>query len=803
MYTNRMRMTGTSGIDVDSIVKQLMYAEGLKLDKLKETKQKLEWTQEAYRSVTSTLDTYQNTFFNLAKPAESFRSTSMYQNYKTSLTLPDGTAARGITASPASQEAKGTHKIKVTQSAQDEQWRSVGQSGKRFQTSGSYVGSTEEISFDVMLDNKTKTIKVAAADSGSAEDFAAAVNAQFDKEFGAGKASVSVVNSGKLLFTVAGEGHTLEITNNDKARAIGFAEQDTTTTKITDKTALSSFITDASLFNSVGTNFWVNGHAISTSASMTFGELVEQVDEASEGKVKLDYDELRGQFTFTAAEPGANGKVEIDGEFLEYSGGMGFNLTESTKFTASGVLPYTGTPGAGANTTMKNLLGSTTTTFTLTVDGSTQSFAYNTESSATQEQLITNLNHTLESAYGWSPATAGVKAVAVGNRVEFQAQAGHTLTSVVQEKIAIQTEYDGELKTIEIDALDTLSPLTFQTAMQSKLDAEYGSGAVKVKFDTGKLQFETGASGHLFSIQNDAVAQRLGFAPSDSTVTSTTEYSHVTKGRDAIIEFDGVQTTRPSNSFQIGDINFKVDDEAINKEITVTVESDTDKTIENIRKFVDEYNKIFENLSKLVSTSRPKAGTYSYYEPLTDTEKEAMSEDEIEKWENKAKEGFLYRDQYVQQFLSAARSAVYQTVDTETGPLSLYKIGITTSSETSKSGQLVIDETALRKAIDDNQDIVGLFTKSSSILYGDSKTANERLAEEGIAEKLNDLISNAIGTNGYFRSKAGIKGTSSEKSNLLYDQIKKQDEAIATMLTYLEKKEDHYFSMFSKMEEAV
>lgn len=49
------RINGFSGMDIDSMVKSMMAAKRVPLDKLNQDKQVLQWTREGYRELNSVL----------------------------------------------------------------------------------------------------------------------------------------------------------------------------------------------------------------------------------------------------------------------------------------------------------------------------------------------------------------------------------------------------------------------------------------------------------------------------------------------------------------------------------------------------------------------------------------------------------------------------------------------------------------------------------------------------------------------------------------------------------------------------
>ena len=111
-----------------------------------------------------------------------------------------------------------------------------------------------------------------------------------------------------------------------------------------------------------------------------------------------------------------------------------------------------------------------------------------------------------------------------------------------------------------------------------------------------------------------------------------------------------------------------------------------------------------------------------------------MSEDEITKWEEKAKRGVLYNDSTVSTVMSQMRSALYTSVTLDDGSkFGIYNLGIKTSSEWSEHGKLQIDENAFDKAFENNEDaIIKLFTDSDT----------------GMMKKLNSVIDGAVKSSG-------------------------------------------------------
>ncbi|MDR2940614.1 MAG: flagellar filament capping protein FliD [Clostridiales bacterium] len=343
-------------------------------------------------------------------------------------------------------------------------------------------------------------------------------------------------------------------------------------------------------------------------------------------------------------------------------------------------------------------------------------------------------------------------------------------------------------KTIEIEETDTLSMFV------NKVNS--ADAGVKLSFDnlTRKFSIESVESGAVAEINmSQSFKDALGFNTRN------------TVAQDAILSVNGIETTRPTNNVDINGLKLTLNSASPGKVIDLKVTSDTSVALDSIKKFVEGYNSIVEKLNSDVSTTRIRNSSGIAYQPLTDDEKDAMSADEIEMWEEKAKEGTLYRDDILSKTLSDLRLNMYQPVELSNGKkLSLHEIGITTSSSYNDGGKLVIDEDKLMKALEERgDDVTELFTKQSSYSYSDKTNYGSRLSQEGIAERMNDLINDAAGSNGKIAQRAGFENSLSATTNDIYKQLKADYDRMEDMREYLYEKETYYYSMFSKMESAI
>lgn len=278
-------------------------------------------------------------------------------------------------------------------------------------------------------------------------------------------------------------------------------------------------------------------------------------------------------------------------------------------------------------------------------------------------------------------------------------------------------------------------------------------------------------------------------------------------GNDASITFNdgknGDQViTRSTNSFTVSGITFNLKKDFTDS-VNMSVDSDPSKAVELIKGFVDKYNEVLDKVNAKLGETRE----YSYL-PLTDTQKEAMSDDDIKAWEDKAKSGLLAGDNILRSIVTDMRNALTDSV--QGSGITLASIGIKSSSWTDK-GKLYVDENKLKNALADSPDqVFSLFTKQSDKSYtqavSDPAASSERYKENGLIYRLNDIIQDNIRTNtmnshrGALLEKAGAVGDRSEYSNSLYNQISDYDDRISEMNDELTTKENSYYDQFSKLE---
>ncbi|MEX1028722.1 MAG: flagellar filament capping protein FliD [Paenibacillaceae bacterium] len=276
--------------------------------------------------------------------------------------------------------------------------------------------------------------------------------------------------------------------------------------------------------------------------------------------------------------------------------------------------------------------------------------------------------------------------------------------------------------------------------------------------------------------------------PSGAAVGVAFNYDKVVgAGINAVVEYNTVVAEYSSNTFSINGINFtaiKVDATAA----TITVTQDVDSVYNSIKNLVDKYNELTSFVNTKLTESK-----YRDFQPLTNAQREDLSDDEIVAWELKAKSGLLKNDNILSSAMNRYRFSLVESVSgLPSGDLSqLSDIGITTGSYLEK-GKLNISESKLKEAIALNpEQVMNLFIKNDD----DDSTDDG----DGLATRLYELSAGMIST---LNSKAGTS-VSTNASYLMGQELTRIDERILRYNDRLVTVEDRYYRQFTAMETAM
>lgn len=318
-----------------------------------------------------------------------------------------------------------------------------------------------------------------------------------------------------------------------------------------------------------------------------------------------------------------------------------------------------------------------------------------------------------------------------------------------------------------------------------------------------KIQFR--GSDQTSVVTLDELAERAGSTEASLGYEKTNGQDAIIKatvnGKDLelkrsgnVVNMDGLTVTLREEFSAYGE-NGKVNK---NDAVTFTTSSDADKIVDTIKSFVEDVNKLMTSVhdaftkQPITKTSAGSKSGTTYYEPLTEEDKNDMSESAIEKYEEKAKTGLLFGDTDLRtlydKLLTSVQSFGMDRVDMESiGLTTSYSSGVTTFS---------LNEDKLRAALDSDPDKVRtVFTKTR-----DGGSATEGLMSS-LKSTLNAYASTSIGSPGILVNKAGTRLSAvSLLNNNLYKQISNIDSQIENWQTKLSDKIDYYTKQFTALE---
>lgn len=321
----------------------------------------------------------------------------------------------------------------------------------------------------------------------------------------------------------------------------------------------------------------------------------------------------------------------------------------------------------------------------------------------------------------------------------------------------------------------------------------------------------------VFTARETGAAETIDFGEEGSLANALFGGGELEAGKDAIfsVSINGgeeMELTRSSNSVDFDGLTVnlkgtfgyeavkdadgnvtgynKVDTEAV----TFETSSDSDKIVDAIRSMVEDFNAMVTEIKNAYSTLPPQQSNGKYYEPLTDEDKEGMSDSTIERWEENAKQGILFGDNDLRTLYSRINKAI--SMAGENGA-DLEAAGITVNYSNGLS-TLSFNEKKLRETLDSDPDRVrDIFSKS----------AESGADSDGLMQALKvplDMYGKTTGGKGILVEKAGSPlAASTMYNNLIQKQLNSIDTEIEKWQDKMSDKVDYYTGQFSRLEQLI
>lgn len=351
----------------------------------------------------------------------------------------------------------------------------------------------------------------------------------------------------------------------------------------------------------------------------------------------------------------------------------------------------------------------------------------------------------------------------------------------VNESFSLYNKTSGSANKIDLKANNEASAELLNKLHLASYNAQDNKLGSEVKFTNGTMT-------------EAAVGTNAKATIDGKTYESDTNKLNVA---NVIYNFNGVSAKNADGTYQAS---------------TISVSQDTDKIVDNVKKFVETYNTLIDSLN-----TKYREEKNTDYKPLTKKQEGEMTESQIDKWNEKAKSGLLYHDNNIYSIISDMRESLYTKVDAVDTVLtdangnkysynSMSSIGITSSTN---QGHITLDEEKLKKALTEDPDCVyQLFASDQDSTYvagstnknqADTYTSKSDYLNTGIANRLY----NSMNTN--ISKLESYAGTSKETDDESYlgKLITNMNTKMTSFQTLMKSYESKLYKKYDAMEVAL
>lgn len=796
-----MRLPGlATGMDTDTMIKNMMKPYTMRVDQMKQKSQILLWQQDAYRNVMDGVSNITKKYFDVLNGDNYMLSSKNFSSLKPS-GIPD---TSNIKINAGSGAISGNYSLKVTELAAKAE--AMGNNAVNIKTlsEGDYGIKIDASNNKIVIDGNEITLSGSRYNNVS--DIAAEINSKINADGSVLKDTVkAVVKDGSIkienLFKIDDTNKELKVTVDGKEYTAELAKGNFTLEELT---------------NSINSKLKV--------AKDTDGNVLP---EDKGVKASLSADGKNIEFTGTTSQPNyyVTG-VNLGGT----AGGSGITGTDAT--VTGNSITYAKEIIAGFNDTFNVQIG--------TDASKTVKLAAGTINSV--DELKTKLNDAFTTAGLNTTLTATVKDEKIvlssnsDKQVIITGESGKSANSLLglPDRYEMNTSLSEKISNIVGGEVKfTINGVDFNYDFTKDYDSTTAPNGAKNKTisqiladisDKAKVDISCSEINKKFTMRSKAEGLSEKIVANDASgdfLQTLFGNSTINKeGKDAEFNLttpNGTSTvTKPTNNFTIDGVNYNIAGAKPGEEISFSLSGDTEDSFNKIKGFIEDYNKLVDELQKKLSEKK-----YRKFEPLTEEQKKEMKENDIKLWEEKAQSGILRNDSDIQNMLFSLRRSFFDSV--EGAGLSLKELGLTTSADYTQGGKIIFDvnidkdgnsgEERLKKLLKEDPDkVFKIFSKQSDSYprYTPDLTSTERKQrynEEGILQRINDIFKdytrttkNVNGKMGIFVEKAGIKGTASEINNNLYKELEKREKSIKEMEDKLVERENRYYYQFAQLE---
>lgn len=845
--SNTLRFSGmNSGLDTESIVNAMTAATKLKITKQNRKAITLKWKQEAYQSITTKLTDFQNKYLDMLNSKVNLKSKSAFTKYSATIStinsdgvLKEGSPA-GVSVRSNTNAVPGTYKVKVLQTATQAKYQGSAMDASSLDLS-QYSDASQSYSFNITVGSKSTVINF---NGGSADDVRSQINEQLKDTFGTSNSGsqglVYVNDSGKVIssdrqaMTMTGVANmygnfTFDLSNVSEAGTNRF------NFTVGDETVSISFDSYTADYFDQDDDTTLGAQKREEYQKMYFSEQAQKLYNAAKADGSVDFDAIKANayekakqddYSDKYASESAKAEAEYNEELkTNYDKGIeDGTIAEGTSFD-----DWKETQAAFDEDAFKTAFDEQYAkdfdedAFKEEFDKSYDELSAYTDTLNADDYKLSNED--LAAYANKTELNNAINNVKLSDGTGLNIDENGTITAQNGEKLAVAADptskntfgaSTAKTTTAQVTTSTTLKDLGVEDSatftingtkftftsdytvakMMSEINASKNAGAT-MTFSTLTNSFALSSSGYGTAASIEFSAED-GSAGAELLNTLGLTSGTLTQGRNLQLEVNGEAVETSSNSFTADGTTMTFTSAAQGAEFSYEVKKDNSSAIDAIKSFVEDYNKIIEEVYGELD-QKPDSDYYA----LTDDDIEDMdlSEKQQEKWEEKAKQGLLYNDSTVSTVMQKMRSVLYSTVKTADGQtFSLFSMGITTSDDWGDHGKLEIDETKLEAAFEQYSDQI------ADLFAGTTVDENGNTVKTGIMHKLDDVLTGAVKTTGARKDKgtlvqlAGTKTGTSATDNSIYDQLKSISTLISSLETRYEQQQDRYWKQFSNLE---
>lgn len=617
-----------SGLDTDSLVQAMVSTQVSKKEKLQKAQTKLQWKQDAFKSLNTKV-------YGLYSKVGNLRFSSAYNMKKT--TVSDTTKAQ-VTASNTAVNGIQTLQIKqlATSGYLTGGELKKGTTGKTTLKELGYDGADTSIS--VTIGSSKKDIDVSG--STTVDDLVsklkdAGLNASFDDKNG--RIFVSAKETGKE--------NDFSLTGADMS---GLKALNAAGLSVMSKSDIENYNKMAS--------YAKNDDTGSYSESKTSEEILKtlkNLQNAYEGNTKLALEEkdLNAKIAYSDAKDAVN----------KYLDGDDTNADKKAE-----------------REQLANLLKQSSSKYTYVNDQTGEvKEIYDVKDRVGWTAYDTKVNELAKST-GLITETTGDDGATKEDSTKLEALSNNIKTVVAVDDNAIYTDdykkayYLPEDKRAE--AKTRLEGIPKEKEKNDAVIADEDNNYWDIKDYTGKTEDDLAAIADKYAKQVTNARNMVEKLANGSADIPISKGASRVDAQDAKITLNNADFISSSNVFNINGLTIKATAKTADGEtLSINTDTDTQGIYDKIKDFLTDYNSIINELTSLYNADSAKG-----YEPLTDDEKESMSDKEVEKWETKIKDSILRNDSTVGGVMNAMTTAMMNSYTINGKSYSLSSFGIHT-----------------------------------------------------------------------------------------------------------------------------